>query len=129
MGMYRAFVLYLDGVPAAFVTGVLVRDSFKVPHVAYDPAVPGKYSVGKVVHFKAIEYCIQEGYREYDLTRGSEGYKRLLGGQSHTNLHLRVYRSRLAMMIEPLASRAVPFVWRQAWLRRLYRGSAGIPGL
>lgn len=125
MGVYRAFVLYLNGDPAAFVAGVLVRGSFKVPQVGYDPTVPSRYSVGKVMHFKVIEYCINDGYLEYDLTRGSEGYKRMLGGQLHCNLHARLYRSRLDLMVEPVTSRVVPVLRRQSWLQGLCRLVAG----
>jgi CelD/BcsL family acetyltransferase involved in cellulose biosynthesis len=121
MGLYRAFVLQLDGKPAAFVVGTLVRNSFRVPYTGYDPAVPGKYSLGKVMHFFAIEHCIQHGCTEYDLTRGAESYKKWLGGQPHVNLNLRLYRNRLDMLAEPRATRMVASLRRQTWLCNLYR--------
>lgn len=97
-----------------------MRSSFKVPHMGYDPAVPSKYSVGKVINFYAIEYCIQQGYSEYDLTRGAEAYKKHLGGQPHRSLYVRLYRSRLDALVERPATVLVSALRSQAWLRRLH---------
>ena len=120
-GMFRAFVLYLNGQPCAYVSGVLVRDSFKVPHVGYDPSVPGKYSIGRVINFIAIRYCIESGYKEYDLTRGSEAYKAAFGAQMRPNLHARLCRSRLDAWAEVPAASIVSMARGQQWLRRMYK--------
>ncbi len=121
MGIYRAFLLYLNGKASSFVTGAVVRNLLKASSIGYDRSVPGKFSAGKVTNFYAIEYCIQQGYSEYDLTRGSEDYKKWMGAQPHTNLHVRLYRSRLDALRESSGKRVVSFLRNQPWLRSAYQ--------
>ena len=121
LGIYRAFILYLNGKPSSFVAGTLVRNAMKVASIGHDPSVSGKFSVGKVTNFLAIEHCIQEGYSEYDLTNGGEEYKKWLGANRSTNLHVRLYRSRLDHLVESRAKEIVSFLRRQDWLRRFYQ--------
>ncbi len=120
MGIYRAFLLYLDGKPSAFVYGALVRNSLKVASIGYDRSLPRNLSIGKVANFNAIEYCIQQGHGEYDLTCGGEEYKKWLGGVPGTNLHLRHYRTRFDKLIDSRGRRIVSFLRSQAWLRGIY---------
>jgi CelD/BcsL family acetyltransferase involved in cellulose biosynthesis len=120
MGIYRGFVLYLNGKPSAFVTAALVRNSLKLASIGYDRSVPGKLSIGKVTNFYAIEYCIQRGYREYDLTRGPEEYKKWLGAIPSTNLHVRHYRTRFDELVNSGGKRIVSFLRDQIWLRKIY---------
>jgi len=40
----------------------------------FDPEF-GCYSVGNLLKMHIVEYCIEKGFREYDLTRGFEPYK------------------------------------------------------
>lgn len=121
MGIYRAFVLYLNGKPSAYVAGAVVRNALKVATIGYDRSLPGKFSPGKVTNFYTIEYCIQQGYSEYDLTRGSEDYKKWMGGRPCTNVHVRLYRSRLDALMESRGQRLVSFLRNQSWLRSAYQ--------
>lgn len=95
-GIYRGFLLLANGRAVTYIAGARVRDSFRVPTLSHDPTFPGRYSVGKVLNVHAIERCIAEGCREYDLTRGDEDYKVWLGGILRPNVNVRLYRSRLA---------------------------------
>lgn len=113
MGLYRSFILSLDGTAVAFIEGAVVRGSFKVPYMAFDPRVLRKYSIGTALTSRAIAYCIAHGYKEYDLTRGSEQYKQLLGARANVNLHMNVYRGRIAKAAEPVAARLT------SWSKRM----------
>jgi CelD/BcsL family acetyltransferase involved in cellulose biosynthesis len=121
MGIYRAFLLYLNGKPCAFVTGALVRNSLKVASIGFDRSLPGRLSLGKIANFYAIEYCTQQGYKEYDLSRGGEEYKKWLGAVPNTNLHIRRYRSRFDELIDSSGKRMVAFFRNQNSLRRIYQ--------
>jgi len=77
----------------------------KVHAIGYDQSVPRGYSIGKTANFYAIEDSIREGLVEYDLSRGTESYKKWLGGEVQANFHLRVHRSRLDEMLECLGPR------------------------
>lgn len=121
MGIYRAFLLYLNGKPCAFVTGAIVRNSLKVASIGFDRSLRGRLSVGKVANCYAIEHCIQHGLKEYDLTRGGEEYKKWLGAIPSTNLHARLYRSQLDQFVESSGKKIVSFLRNQSWLRRIYQ--------
>ena len=119
MGIYRAFLLYLDAKPAAFVTGAIVRNVLKVASIGFDRSVAANLSVGGFSNFFAIEHCIEHRLTEYDLTRGGEEYKKWF--IPRTNLHVRVYRSTLDRFVESRAKEMVSFLRRQNWLRRFYQ--------
>jgi CelD/BcsL family acetyltransferase involved in cellulose biosynthesis len=126
-GLYRVFLLTLNATPVAYVAGVRVRDSFKIPALAHDPRVPGRYSIGKVLNYYAIAECIGEGCREYDLTRGGEEYKRWLGGVLRPTTTVSVHRTRLARVVDRGARALVAGLHRQEWLRRVHRGLRQFP--
>jgi CelD/BcsL family acetyltransferase involved in cellulose biosynthesis len=121
MGIYRAFVLYLNGIPRAFVTGAVVRNMLKVASIGFDRSVPGKWSVGKVGNFYAIEHCIESGLKQFDLTRGGEDYKKWLGAVPSNNLHIRHYRSRLDELVNSGGRSIVSFLRNQTHLRGVYQ--------
>jgi CelD/BcsL family acetyltransferase involved in cellulose biosynthesis len=121
MGMYRAFVMYLNGGPAAFVTGAVVRNAFKVASIGFDRSLPSQLSVGKVANFYAIEHCIEQGYREYDLTRGGETYKKWLGAVPTNNLHVRIYRSKMDRWLDSRGQKVISHLRSRSWLHKLYQ--------
>jgi len=120
MGIYRAFVLYLNGKPSAFATGAIVRNVLKVASIGYDRSLPRNLSIGKVANFYAIEHCIENGVKEYDLTRGGEDYKKWLGANPCTNLQLRHYRTRFDKLVDSGGRKIVSFLRDQIWLRGIY---------
>jgi hypothetical protein len=121
MGIYRAFVLYLDGKPRAFVTGCVVHNQLKVSSIGFDRFLPGRWSIGKIANFYAIEHCIENGLEEYDLTRGGEQYKKWFGATPSSNLHVRWYRSTVDRFAESGAKKVVSFLRDQDRLRSLYQ--------
>ena len=94
-GIYLAIILILDGRPAAFLWGSVVRDRLLQDRTGYDRALPRDLHVGMLVNFYAARLAVQLGLKVFDLTRGRESYKQRLGAAEHTNLHLRSYRSVL----------------------------------
>jgi CelD/BcsL family acetyltransferase involved in cellulose biosynthesis len=70
----RLFLLKCDGraVAACYCFQFGRRMYFFQP--GFDPEFR-KYHVGKVLVGKAIEYCFQNGYEEFDFLRGTEAYK------------------------------------------------------
>ncbi len=124
-GIARVFTLYANGRCVAFNAGFLLNGSMKFPYLAHDTSLPGNYSVGLLNNILAIEHCIQNGVREYDLTRGSEGYKSLLGGEARHNVHCVAWRSEAhgalgafnARVASPLLRNSVTRRMRR-WLRR-----------
>jgi CelD/BcsL family acetyltransferase involved in cellulose biosynthesis len=120
-GMYLAYVLYLDGKPAAYIMGVVVRNSYKVASIGHDPGIARHLSVGKTANFYAIEKCISLGFSEYDLTRGAEAYKEWLGAKPHNNLHIRLYRSKIDKALELYCKNILSLLRQQTWLRRVYQ--------
>lgn len=121
MGIYRSFVLYLNDKPCAFVTGAVVRNALKVAAIGFDKSTPGRLSVGKIANFYTIEDCIERGYKEYDLTRGGEEYKKWLGAIPSTNLHIRRYRSRVDEWLDSTGKTMVSALRNQNWLRSIYQ--------
>jgi CelD/BcsL family acetyltransferase involved in cellulose biosynthesis len=118
-GMARVFTLHAGGKCVAFNVGFLCGDSLKVPYLANDITLPGNYSVGLINNVLAIEHCIQNGVREYDLTRGSEGYKSLLGGEPRHNLQCVAYRSRAHAALAAFNRQCVSPLVRNTFTRRL----------
>jgi CelD/BcsL family acetyltransferase involved in cellulose biosynthesis len=127
-GTLDVYMLYLDGKACAFVWGAVVRNALEVDRVAHDPAAAPKLSIGKVANFHAIEACIAEGYCHYDLTRGSDAYKKWLGGTERANIRFRVYSSRWHRLPYALEREARALARRARWLtprlRRLRYGSS-----
>ena len=81
-GLARVFTLHAEGRCVAFNVGFVLGDAIRMPYLAHDATMPGSYSVGLINNLLAIEHCLQSGLKEFDLTRGSEGYKSLLGGEA-----------------------------------------------
>ena len=98
-----------------------MRNSYKIDSIGHDPDIASHLSIGKAANFYAIETCIQSGFCEYDLTRGSEAYKEWLGAQAHDNLHVRVFRSLMDRRLESAGKQTLEFLRQQTWLRRFYQ--------
>ncbi|HEY9515394.1 MAG TPA: GNAT family N-acetyltransferase [Gemmatimonadaceae bacterium] len=88
-GTLRCWMLYLDGGPAACVSGFVRGRRLFLDTVVHHPAYH-KYSVGNVLIGHAIEACIGEALTECDFTRGPERYKYGWGGAERSNLHIRI---------------------------------------
>jgi CelD/BcsL family acetyltransferase involved in cellulose biosynthesis len=119
--VFLAYILYINGKPASYVAGAVVKNKYIVARIAYDPAIAPHLSIGKITNFYAIEQCISKGYTEYDLTRGSENYKKWLNATPHNNYHARLYRSNFDKILEAGGRNALSILRNQTWLRRVYQ--------
>ena len=117
----RIFTLHVNGRCAAYIVGFVLRGALRIPYLAHDLSIPGNHSIGLINNIFAIEHCIQEGFREYDLTRGSEGYKALLGGEVRHNLHAIVYRGRATEALAGFNRKMVAPLLRNEVTRKLRR--------
>jgi CelD/BcsL family acetyltransferase involved in cellulose biosynthesis len=121
----RVFTLYAQGKCVAYIVGFLAGDSLKVPYLAHDIELPGNYSVGLINNIMAIEHSISTGLREYDLTRGTEGYKAQLGGELHHNHNWLMYRSAFAKHRAQFNRVVLAPILKTAPVRALYRKIRG----
>lgn len=120
-GMYLAFVLYINQIPVAYLSGVVDHKSYKANSTGYNPDFSKQLSIGRDVIFYAIEICLQRGISEFDLQRGAESYKQWLGAKPHDNLHLRLYRNRLDRGLVAIIGKTLEVIRHQTWLRRVYQ--------
>jgi CelD/BcsL family acetyltransferase involved in cellulose biosynthesis len=120
LGAFRAIVLHLDGRPSAFIYGAILDDRWLIDRIGHDPTIAPKLSVGKVANFQAVEYAIQQGIRQFDLTRGGESYKQWLGATAHTNLHLRIYRSPVDRWLDRTMAQVLTSIRHNPLLLRTY---------
>lgn len=120
-GLARVFTLHAEGRCVAFNVGFVLGDAIRMPYLAHDASMPGSYSVGLINNLLAIEHCLQSGLKEFDLTRGSEGYKSLLGGEARHNVHFVMWRTDLHRMWGDFNRRCISPLLRNRMARRLYR--------
>ena len=92
------FLMDLDGKCAAFNLGIILGNRICFPCVCHDPNFPKKYSVGLMNNLLVIERCISDGFGVYDLTRGGEGYKQLLGAECFECLSCTIVGSPLTQL-------------------------------
>lgn len=121
----RVFTLHAGGRCVAFNVGFLLHGSMKFPYLAHVTDLPGNYSVGLINNLLAIEHCIAQGVREYDLTRGSEGYKSLLGGAARANVRYLFWRDAQRGALAGFNRKFVAPLLRNSFARRIYRAVRG----
>jgi CelD/BcsL family acetyltransferase involved in cellulose biosynthesis len=115
----RIFTLYADGRCVAYIVGFVLRGALRIPYLAHDISLPGNHSVGLISNVMAIEQCIRDGFQEYDLTRGSEGYKSLLRAELRHNFSAVFYRNRARERMAAFNQRWVAPLLRSRLMRRL----------
>lgn len=69
-GWLRAYVLYLEGKPVAFWTGIVYHRCLHADHVAYDPSY-GKVSPGIFLFLSILEDLRHEDVESIDFGRGN----------------------------------------------------------
>ncbi len=78
-GWLRAYVLYLESVPAAFWIGDVYQQVFHSHFMGYDPAF-AKHSPGMYLVMQTVEgFCAEDEVREIDWGLGDAQYKEVLG--------------------------------------------------
>ena len=96
-GYLRIFILYLNGKPVSVFSGFIHNNKLFGDVFAHDPEYR-KYSVGNVVLGYCIEYCINEGLTELDLSRGNESYKYKWNGIEKKTIHLKIFSTRKSVL-------------------------------
>jgi CelD/BcsL family acetyltransferase involved in cellulose biosynthesis len=134
-GWFRAWVLSIDGEPAAFWHGFAYRGEFAIGIPGYDPAY-AQQRVGTYVLMRAIEeLCADEDVHTVDFGFGEAEYKRRFGTERWEEEDVLVYATtfrgvrvnltrtavlRSAAAARTLAERAPGL--RRRWRARLARG-------
>lgn len=78
----RAFLLFLDGAPVAYLYLPVVRDTLVYAYLGFDPD-HASLSPGTVLQMAALESLFAEGrYRYFDFTEGEGAHKALFGTDS-----------------------------------------------
>jgi CelD/BcsL family acetyltransferase involved in cellulose biosynthesis len=105
-GWFRAWVLYLDGVPCAFEFGHRCGETFIVAAKGFDPAY-GRQNVGKVVQLKMLEDLVEDaGTRVVDFGFGDADYKRRLATREWEETDVVVY-GRTFRALRAVAARTI----------------------
>jgi Acetyltransferase (GNAT) domain len=74
----RIFVLYLKGMPCAFLVGQLYESTFHCQYAGFHPGYT-RYSVGSLLTARAFEELASAGVRRVDLGDGGQEHHRRLG--------------------------------------------------
>jgi hypothetical protein len=134
----RAYVLYLNGIPAAFWMGVLYKGTFHSDYLGYDPEYgkhsPGMYLIGKVIEDLCSEHD-ENRAEAIDFGLGDAQYKEVLGNvewrdgalfifaPTFTAVARNVVRTAFALS-NWAARRIVRMTGSATKIRRLWRDSA-----
>jgi CelD/BcsL family acetyltransferase involved in cellulose biosynthesis len=70
----RFFALFLNNKLIAYICCFTYRNTIYHWNTSFDPDY-FRYSVGKILHYYAIENAIGNGFKEFDFMRGEEEYK------------------------------------------------------
>jgi CelD/BcsL family acetyltransferase involved in cellulose biosynthesis len=106
-GWFRAWVLYLDGVPCAFELGHRCSETFIVAAKGFDPDY-GHQNVGKVVQLKMLEDLVADpGVDVVDFGFGDADYKRHFGDESWVEEDVVVFEPRARPVALNLAGTAL----------------------
>lgn len=85
--------LYIDDNVAGYLSGFISNDyrSIIVPRLATNTVSYGVYATGTLLIYETVKYLIENTtIRNLDLSRGSEKYKYVMGGETHYNYEYRI---------------------------------------
>ena len=130
-GWFRAWVLYLDGVPCAFEIGHMSGDSLIISAKGFDPEY-GRLHVGKVLQLKMLEdLCDDPAVNVLDFGFGDAEYKQKLATRTwedtdvlvfgRTFRALRAAAGRTAVLSADRLARRVAGADRIAKIKRRWR--------
>jgi len=77
-GWLRIYVLYVENIPRAFLTGLLHNQIFYCQHAGYDPNL-ARFSVGSLLTGSVVENLAAVGVQQVDLGEGGQEHNRRLG--------------------------------------------------
>jgi CelD/BcsL family acetyltransferase involved in cellulose biosynthesis len=130
-GWFRAWVLYLDGIPCAFEIGHLSGESLIISAKGFDPEY-GRLHVGKVLQLKMLEdLCDDPAVKVLDFGFGDAEYKQKLATRTwedtdvlvfgRTFRALRAAAGRTAVLSADRLARRVAGADRIAKIKRRWR--------
>jgi CelD/BcsL family acetyltransferase involved in cellulose biosynthesis len=138
-GAFRAWLLYIDGVPIAHWTGTAHRGTFAIGTPAFDPSYT-KDSVGRYTMFRMIgDLCDDPAMDTLDFGFGDAEYKSAFGSaaKEETRLVLAAGRPRpslivllysLTQLINLCAKSLLKRLSHGDRLKTIWRSRAGKPG-
>jgi CelD/BcsL family acetyltransferase involved in cellulose biosynthesis len=99
-GLFRAWVLYLDGAPCAFETGYVGSGTVVIAAKGFDPAY-GRLHVGKALQLHILEELSNDpGVRTLDFGFGDAEYKEKLSNRGWTDVDVAIYsRTRRGLTV------------------------------
>ncbi len=107
--MFRAALLSIDGIPAAFSFDIDTGDLLYAVANSYDPRL-ARHSPGKLLHWRNLVAARVRGTRRVDWGAGDSGYKRVIGAQADSPI-------RDWILLRPgapaLAGRLFGWAWRR----------------
>jgi CelD/BcsL family acetyltransferase involved in cellulose biosynthesis len=89
-GWLRICILYVNGLPCAFLVGQLYNKTFYCQHAGYHPDF-ARFSVGSLLTARTFEDLAAAGARQFDLGDGREEHNRRLGCQESEEVTVHVY--------------------------------------
>ncbi|MGA1800453.1 GNAT family N-acetyltransferase [Sphingomonas sp. 4RDLI-65] len=108
--MFRAALLTIDGVPAAFSFDIDTGELLYAIANSYDPRF-AKHSPGKLLYWRNLAGALGRGIRRVDWGAGDSGYKQVIGAQVDAPI-------RDCILLRPgapaLAGRLFGWLWRRS---------------
>jgi CelD/BcsL family acetyltransferase involved in cellulose biosynthesis len=140
-GWFRAYVLYLDGRPAAFQYGELYAGRFRLGRPGYDPGL-AHLRIGQYVLLRLLDdLCRDDDARILDYGPGDAEYKRRFGSHSRREgsvvIYAPTFRAARINVLRTVLSGSVSLAKRaigrgelfnrikKGWRRRLQQPAAG----
>lgn len=88
--LFRSYILYIDGKPAAFICGIIYKRSFFTEHIGFDIQYE-RLSIGSYLLLKAIEDIAANRSADIiDYSYGSDSYKKRFSSLSLCSEDIRI---------------------------------------
>ncbi|TCP71161.1 GNAT family N-acetyltransferase [Sphingomonas sp. PP-CE-1G-424] len=108
--MFRAALLTIDGVPAAFSFDIDTGDLLYAIANSYDPRF-AKHSPGKLLYWRNMAAALARGTRRIDWGSGDSGYKKVIGAKVDAPIRDWIL---LRPGVPALAGRLLGSLWRRS---------------
>lgn len=115
--MFRAAVLTVDGVPAAFSFDIDTGDLLYAIANSYDPRF-APHSPGKLLHWRNLVAARDRGVCRVDWGAGDSGYKQVIGAEVDTPIRDWIL---LRPGLPAIAGRLLGWLWRRSGHRQTRR--------
>lgn len=99
LGFFRSYILYLDGIPAAFINGILYKDRFFTEHIGFDFEYE-RFSVGSYLLLKTIEDIADSKCASIiDYSFGSDAYKKRFSSSCKEEIRVRLFVPKFSNLL------------------------------